>query len=172
MNFNRVLAALLVAVLAFMPTIAFAHSVGFDNDFTATLHFAPDDKPVAGHESDIRFIDIREQTGKFRPELCDCRATIYQNGRVLQNLQLSAVGPDLAGRYTFQAAGAYEVKLIGAPRKGETFAAFKISYPLQIDRAVNADHPTTGDYWAVAALTILLAGTGLAIGLNRTKKTI
>ena len=169
MRFKLLAWASLILLLA--PFTASAHNVGFDKSFTATLHFAPDDKPAAGIESDMRFIDLKDTSGNFTPEDCICQAEIIQNGRRLGIITLRGLGPDLAGKYVFSGPGNYEIKLIGQPKVTANFAAFSITHPLRIDRAVASRTNAPSDtYILLGGLLILMGLTYFAVRFLRSER--
>ncbi|MEP7166382.1 MAG: hypothetical protein ABI758_00205 [Candidatus Woesebacteria bacterium] len=140
-----------------------AHMLKTDTTIGAVIHIDPDDDPYVGVPSDI-FFELKDTTGRFRPENCNCVVSIKQDDKVLDSFPLSGHdhATDLshaAATYTFPQKGIYTITLDGSPVTGGTFQTFSISYDVRVARiAAAAPKPNSN-----APLYIFASFLGLAI---------
>lgn len=162
------LTSLFLAILLW-PALASAHEAGFSGQIAATLHFRPDDRPVAREATDIRLIDLRSADGTFTAANCRCVVEIRQSGRLLATLPMKSAGSSLAATYTFPASGNYDLRLKGEPLPSAAFEPFSMDFHPHINRA---DGGSALDGLLLAGGAVVLAILGLlSVSLLRPRRT-
>ncbi|HVZ66669.1 MAG TPA: hypothetical protein VG917_00225 [Patescibacteria group bacterium] len=128
---------LIIIFSLFLPSHAFAHVLKTDGTIGILMHVSPDDDPIAGQQSSF-FFDLKDTTGKFKSQNCDCNISIIQDGKKIstQPLAIATDNQNLssAGYYfTFPSRGIYQVEIDGKSTNN-SFNKFKLTYDVRVDR--------------------------------------
>lgn len=131
-----------------------AHILKTDGTIGAVIHVDPDDDPYIGVPSSL-FFEIKDTTGRFKPDLCDCTVTIHRGGELIDSFPLTHVD----ATYTFPQRGIYTITLAGKPRQPDVFDSFSLTYDI---RAARESNPVQSE--ETTQIPIVLAATiGLTI---------
>ena len=138
------LTGIFALTLLLTPYIAQAHVLKADGSIGAVVHIDPDDDPIVNQPSNFYF-EFKDKQGKFQPSLCDCTATISENGKTVftQPLFQNSTNPNLANAsfsFTFPQRDVYQLKLEGKPFNAGDFQPFSLNYDIRVSRTAN---PTT-----------------------------
>jgi hypothetical protein len=158
---KRILITILFLLILIPFYGVYAHELESENTIGAVLHVDPEDDPIIGQESTF-FFEVKDTTGRFKGELCDCTATISRQGKVVHTVKLFAEGSsDLTTpvfSYVFPEKDTYTVSLFGKPKEEGAFDAFTLSYDLRVERVPPAmpkvEEPTTTEYMPYIALGV------------------
>ena len=122
--------------ISFAPTaIVSAHVLKTDGTMGAVLHVDPNDSPVAGKSSSI-FFDLKDSSGKFTIENCDCTVSVAQNGKTIFDRKIVSLAPV---SFTFPEIAVYDVRMTGAAKDGVSFDPFTLSYDIRVETAAPRD---------------------------------
>ncbi len=152
------------------PLQVSAHMLKRDDSIGAVIHVDPDDDPIAGQPSSLYF-ELKDTSGEFSPQSCECVVRIKKAGEVLSTFPLyqSTTTTDLnhaAATYTFPEKGVYTIELSGTPLENGMFSPFTLSYDMRVQRmstqpVENQAQPLTEE----KKLVILLGSIGCCIVL-------
>lgn len=121
--------------------VLIAHEVKTSKGVGATIHIAPDDRPVAGKKSTI-WIALTKRGGQTIPyEKCDCRIEVQSVADPSIKFTLSSPSK-LVENYigvpslevTFPQAGRYELRLIGSPKEESEFRPFELTFTTDVSK--------------------------------------
>lgn len=141
---------LLFPVLGWLlPLPAIAHNVKTSGNVAATFHIEPSHNPKAGETSQAWFA-LTKQGGELVPlDRCNCTLKIYdtQQKIVLQPTLKPITAEQYQGipgaELVFPKAGIYKLELSGAPKDGDSFNAFTLSYDVTVQGGVAAQPSNT-----------------------------
>ncbi len=122
------------------PSPVFAHVLQTDGNIGAVLHIEPDDDPIVGQPAQLLF-DMRDKTGRFQGQSCDCEVVITEAGKQIYSQTLYAQTPNPALNnpvltFTFPQKDVYQIQVVGKPTKNHVFQPFTLSYSIRVDREV------------------------------------
>ncbi len=133
-----VVAIFLLAIAAFMPQGAEAHSIESDSTISALIHIDPNDNPVIGRSAFIEF-SVTDTSEQFSFNRCDCSLTIKNHDRgtadQLKPDQLIIVNSNKGGfSYTFSEKGSYDLTLAGTTTSEaeQKFEPFVLDFDIQV----------------------------------------
>lgn len=155
------LSVVLGAVVLNIP-IALAHFPATDKTMTVTLHIDPGDQPIAGQPAVLNFI-YDDQLGKFNSQKCDCKVTIYEQGKQLYS---GLSEPDSSGvfggsvPYIFGKSDVYEINLAGTPKVNGNFVPFNVSWNIRVIQDKSAS-PSNEKYYIIGYIGLMVIGASL-----------
>jgi hypothetical protein len=143
MNIKRIsLLVLMTLTLTLSPMApASAHELATDKDISVELHIPPDDKPVAGQPTRLRFT-FESTSATFSEVSCDCKLQVVQGSRTIasvtpkRNQQLRS---SMEATVNFPTGGSYTLKLsglTGSITEETPKERFNVAYPVQVSPAV------------------------------------
>jgi hypothetical protein len=137
-RFTKHLLALFFLFFFLGATPAFAHVILSSGSINALLHINPDDKPVAGQNSELLFV-IKDKQNKFSLSDCACGVEISQNGTVKESGELKPTGNNQDGSYpyVFPEKAVYQIKLVGKPIEENTFQPFTLNFDIRVEHDTN-----------------------------------
>ena len=129
---------LLIPLTAFLAPLASAHELATDGSIGAVIHIDPSDEPIAGERSAF-FFEFKDKQNKFQPTNCACTFSIVTNGQTVysQPLFQDNAKPTLdnaSASYTFEAKGAYTIKVTGKSLTPNAFAPFTLVWDIRVDQ--------------------------------------
>lgn len=127
-------------ILSLLITPVFAHVLKTDGNVGAVVHIDPEDDPIVGQETTIYF-DIKDKSGKFNAENCDCIFIVKKAGNNIFSQPLKGT----IGSYNFPEKNIYTLELKGTPKAEGQFDAFTLSYDVRVEREGDAESVTTSD---------------------------
>ncbi len=173
-----------IASLSILLTIIFwsfplhivqAHELKTDGSINSLMHINPDDDPVAGQPADLLFL-ITDDQKKFKPEDCDCQASVIDNTTTVFSSPLFKGKTSYQGifapaiEFTFTHKGIYTIKLTGKPKNANDFQGFAISYDVRVEKdATTPIKKSPKNILAYAIIFLFLLGIGYIIKLFFTK---
>ncbi len=157
-----------LALGAWLCSPASAHLLKIDRDIGVLMHIDPADAPIEREQATL-FFDIKDRTGKFAAERCDCRLQVIDRGKQIFSDRLSGQGLSASAAFSFPAAGMYLVQVSGAPRQA-AFQSFHVAFDVRVERgdpgfSWSAVLLRFWPLWAVLALVI--AGCVAVLARNR-----
>jgi len=162
---NRFVAAGLLAVLilagAIMPT-ASAHYLESDNGVSAIFHIKPDDRPVTGKPTPIRYL-FNDENGGFSLNNYKVDFTLSKDDKVIytQVLEPAFFGAAAEGQatYTFTDPGAYKFQVKGVPNEPDV-PDFTLEYVANVaDNSVKTAAQGDGSTAAiVSGFSLIIVG--------------
>ena len=149
--------------LVFVSPVS-AHVLETDGEIGAVMHVDPNDEPVVGQPAQFYF-EIKDRTGKFKEQECDCQLSIWRGGQQIFMTPLVVS----SAKFTFLEAGSYNVKLTGKPVGAVNFQPFELGDDLQVSQATKQ-----ATWWQQpSVVTVVLLGVvGLMVyfGSRLSKK--
>ncbi len=119
--------------------VRIAHSIKVSNGVGATIHVDPDDRPLAGQNSQL-WISLTKRGGVIIPyENCNCNIEVQS----LTNSSIRFILPkpsytnaDHLGLHNyvgvvFPQAGRYNLRVVGKSKEG-TFEPFELTFPIDV----------------------------------------
>lgn len=155
------LLAILLLVSVAMPT-ASAHYLESDNGVSAIFHIKPDDRPVTGKSTEIRYL-FSDEAGGFSLNNYKVDFTLSKDDKVVntQVLEAAFFGAAAEGQatVTFDEPGAYEFQVKGIPNEAGA-PAFTLKYVARVaDNSVKATAQGDGSTTAiVSGFSLLMVG--------------
>lgn len=137
---------------------AAAHVLKSDGSVGAVLHVSPDDDPIVGVSTDF-FFEMKDTSGEFTPENCNCVASVSQNGKEMysQPLFQHTAKPsldDASFSYVLPEKGIYQITISGTPINSGSFEPFVLTWDIRAEKDSPVTESTTN--WFVDALPYLL----------------
>jgi hypothetical protein len=130
---------LLLLFLFVLPNYSYAHVTESVGSIFVLIHVFPDDKPVAGVETQIG-LDIRDESNKFTMNDCDCIAKVMYLGDEIFKTTLYDGGPgpiySMNFSTIFPKKGVYQIEVEGKSKTG-SFESFKVSYDIRVENSEN-----------------------------------
>ncbi len=127
---------LLLVSCCLLPVPVFAHVLKTSGNIGAVLHIDPADEPVAGKQSTF-FLELKDKKNQFNSSNCECKAIIKQKGKEIFATSLFTSSLDNPSfSYTFPQKGEYELSITGKSIRELSFAAFSLSYAIDVDSEV------------------------------------
>jgi len=127
----------LLIVFQLFATSISAHVLKTDGSVGAVIHVSPEDDPIARESTDF-FFELKDKTGKFKPENCDCRGIILQSGKEIYSEALfQDANPSLENAsfsFTFPEKNVYKVRVSGKPTTPGAFEPFTLSWDIRVAR--------------------------------------
>ncbi|NER39805.1 MAG: hypothetical protein F6J93_38720 [Oscillatoria sp. SIO1A7] len=132
----------LLLLLGLLVAPVRAHDVEVGTDVAATFHLEPNHNPRAGETAEVWFA-LTRRGGKTIPlDRCDCQLAVYSKPRSsedepLLEPELNAISVEIyrdipGAEIVFPEAGSYELKLTGAPKEGNNFQPFELSFSVTV----------------------------------------
>jgi len=110
-----------------------AHVLQTDGSIGAILHISPADDPIA-FQPQTFVLFFNDTQGLFRLKNCRCLLQLSQNNKAVYQTNLHAISDGLSqNQYTFEAAGAYNLLVVGQPLPGSSFQPFRLSYAVRVE---------------------------------------
>lgn len=157
----------LILVLLIVPQVVSAHVLKTDGVIGAVMHIDPDDDPIAGSIATFYF-EIKDTTGKFSPQNCNCRVDIYEGGRIIySNSLFSANSANSINspvfQYVFPQRDVYRVDLVGSPQTTGQFQTFNLKYDVRVDRVVNSTNNSQPSWLSVHLFHLIAFGVAFSL---------
>jgi hypothetical protein len=155
------LLAFLILISAVMPT-ASAHYLESDNGVSAIFHIKPDDRPVTGKPTPIRYL-FSDENGGFGLNNYKVDFTLSKDDKVVytQVLEPAFFGAAAEGQatYTFTDPGAYRFQVKGVPNEPDA-PAFTLNYVANVaDNSVKTAAQGDGSTAAlVSGFSLVMVG--------------
>lgn len=129
---------LLILIFFCVPSQALAHSTESDGDISLTIHFDPEDDPIAYQQTGFYF-HFMDKTNKFKAQDCECTFTVIKGGSEIysQPLFRDNATPSLNTItlvYTFPEKNIYQVKVTGKPTTANAFKSFAFTFDIRVER--------------------------------------
>jgi len=118
----------------------YGHVLKTDGDIGAVVHIDPEDDPIIGQETTVYF-DIKDKTGKFSAENCDCVFSVKKAGNSIYSQPLKGT----IGSYNFPEKNIYTLELKGAPKTVGQFESFTLTYDVRVEREGDAESNIAAD---------------------------
>ncbi len=130
--------SILILGLFIFPNHSFAHVLRVDHNIGAVLHIDPDDDPIA-NEASTFYLEIKDKTGKFKPEDCSCIYIISENGKQIYSdaiFSRTTANGLSAPVFTFVFAkrDVYALTIEGQPTTQGEFQKFTLTYDIRVDK--------------------------------------
>jgi hypothetical protein len=148
-----------------------AHILKTDGTIGAVIHVDPDDDPYVGVPSGL-FFELKDTTGKFVQDECECMISIRTGDILIDSFPLSHGDTT----YTFANKGIYTITLAGKPKQPESFQSFSLTYDIRVARESGDTQPKQNTQsWFIFAPFLGLTVACMIIwfnSTNRKKKTL
>ena len=161
-----------------LPLPAIAHNVKTSGNVAATFHIEPSHNPKVGETSQAWFA-LTKQGGELVPlDRCNCTLKVKdtQQKTVLQPTLKPITAEQYQGipgaELVFPKAGIYTLELSGAPKDGESFNPFTLSYDVTVQAGIAPQAPVQSsetsrpDAQAVSPATWLIPALAIDIFIS------
>lgn len=175
------LIAIVVSFLIFLTLSSpvSAHVLLTSGNIGAVVHINPDDDPIVGQPASF-YLEFKDKTNRFQPELCDCKITVSKNGSEITTLSLfDSTNPNTpVFDFTFPEKNLYQLTITGSPKTPNAFDSFKLEHVIRVERTPtpqnsNANLVTSDPHFFqyIAILVAVIVFAGIFALNRRSQKT-
>lgn len=177
---KKIALVILMMMFIWRLPIVQAHILKTDGSIGAVLHIDPEDDPIA-KEPGYFFFEFKDKENKFQPSVCDCKITIFEDGKEIYNQphfenNASSGANNLSFTYIFPEKNIYTIEILGKPYPDGNFQPFKLKYLVRVanESPITNQNIPTEKSWISTHLIILISGgiillAGLIPFLKRKK---